>query len=225
MAKEKDINPTMQRLINVAGELFAEKGFKETTVREICERAGANLAAVNYYFRDKENLYQEVLSAVVSKMGDKSFLEILEDTETSSRDKLYMFVKTFLSRRFDPEAPHWHFELIARQMVESPESLKPKGSENLRTHYHVLYQIVSSCLGPEAAPELVQKCILSIVGQYKVYIMMHHPHSPMPEELKVEMTPPEIEERARHIADFSIAALREIREGLRGNAGEGNETH
>ncbi len=215
MAKRKENKATRDRLIDAAGELFAEKGFKETTVREICELAGANLAAVNYYFRDKENLYQEVLSSVVSKMGDKSFLEILEDPHTSSRDKLYLFVKTFLSRRFDPEAPHWHFELIARQMVEAPESLKPKGSENLRTHYHVLYQIVSSCLGPEAAPELVQKCILSIVGQYKVYIMMHHPHSPMPDELKVEMTPEEVENRANHIADFSIAALEKIKEDLK----------
>ncbi|MFO8058268.1 MAG: CerR family C-terminal domain-containing protein [bacterium] len=214
MAKGKEIRPTSERLINAAGELFAEKGFKETTVREICEKAGANLAAVNYYFRDKENLYQEVLSSVVSKMADKSFLDIMEDAETSYRHKIYLFVKTFLSRRFDPDAPHWHFELIARQMVEAPESVKSKGSENIRTHYRILYDMLFEFFGHKASSSLVHKCILSIMGQYLVYIMMYHPHSPMPEDLKVEMTPQEIEERARHVADFSIGALEKIKQEL-----------
>jgi len=215
MAKRKENKATRERLIDAAGELFAEKGFKETTVREICDKADANLAAVNYYFRDKENLYQEVLYTVVSKMADKSFLEILEETDKSFRDRIYLFVRTFLSRRFDPQAPSWHFELIARQMVESPESLKNKVSQNIRTHHNILSNIISEFLGQEASPELVHKCVFSIVGQYLIYIMMHHPHSPIPEDLKVEMTPEDIEVRANHIADFSIAALEKIKKDLK----------
>ena len=41
-----------ERLLEAAGEIFAEHGFRNTTVREICKRADINLAAVNYYFRD-----------------------------------------------------------------------------------------------------------------------------------------------------------------------------
>ena len=52
---------TRNRLLNAAGEVFAEKGFKSATVRAICDRAGANIAAVNYHFGDKEHLYSEVL--------------------------------------------------------------------------------------------------------------------------------------------------------------------
>src|SRR5207253_5288065 len=49
------------RLLNAAGEVFAEKGFKGGTVRAICLLANVNVAAVNYYFRDKERLYIEAV--------------------------------------------------------------------------------------------------------------------------------------------------------------------
>src|SRR5262245_54607202 len=52
---------TQQRLLQTAGEIFAEKGFEGTTVREICQRAEVNIAAVNYYFRDKGRLYIEAV--------------------------------------------------------------------------------------------------------------------------------------------------------------------
>src|SRR6185503_19926338 len=52
---------TRRRLIDAAGEMFAELGFHHTTVRQICQRAGANIAAVNYHFKDKTGLYSEVV--------------------------------------------------------------------------------------------------------------------------------------------------------------------
>src|SRR5438552_12326711 len=57
----KDVTQT--RLLEVAGQVFAEKGFDGATVREICQRADANIAAVNYYFRDKEKLYIEAVKS------------------------------------------------------------------------------------------------------------------------------------------------------------------
>src|ERR1700744_5622166 len=52
---------TRRELLEAAGEVFAEVGFREATVREICRRGNANIAAVNYHFGDKKTLYLEVL--------------------------------------------------------------------------------------------------------------------------------------------------------------------
>ena len=52
---------TEQRLLEAAGEVFAESGYRGATVRQICEKAKANLAAVNYYVRDKDGLYLAVM--------------------------------------------------------------------------------------------------------------------------------------------------------------------
>ncbi|WP_248928327.1 TetR/AcrR family transcriptional regulator [Paenibacillus hamazuiensis] len=55
---ESDIK---QRILLAAKKLFAEHGFDGTSVRQICEEAGANVALVSYHFGGKEKVYQAVL--------------------------------------------------------------------------------------------------------------------------------------------------------------------
>ena len=50
----EDSSDTEMRVLEAAGEVFADLGYRAATVRQICEKAGANIAAVNYYYGDKE---------------------------------------------------------------------------------------------------------------------------------------------------------------------------
>jgi len=50
---------TRSRILDAASALFAEKGYGGVTVAAICHKAGANIAAVNYHFGGKEDLYRE----------------------------------------------------------------------------------------------------------------------------------------------------------------------
>src|SRR5271154_6682228 len=58
---EEDHCSTRQQLLEAAGHMFAKKGFERSTAKEICERAGTNTAAVNYYFGGIEALYGAVM--------------------------------------------------------------------------------------------------------------------------------------------------------------------
>ena len=52
--------PAKEQILRAARTLFAERGFRDTTVREIARRAGVNGAAINYYYDSKEALYVAV---------------------------------------------------------------------------------------------------------------------------------------------------------------------
>src|ERR1039457_2625565 len=56
-----------RKLIEIAGQIFAEEGYEATTVRQITDRAQVNVAAVNYYFGDKFQLYRAVLQSITGR--------------------------------------------------------------------------------------------------------------------------------------------------------------
>ena len=100
---------TRNKLIDAAGQVFAEHGFKAATVREICARASANVALVNYHFGDKEKLYEEVLKHSFGPTQPE--VRALESTLAPEE----MFRQTVLAttrRILRPGRPSWHFQLM-----------------------------------------------------------------------------------------------------------------
>jgi AcrR family transcriptional regulator len=89
---------TRQRLIEAAGHLFAEHGFKKVTVREIVAVARANVAAVNYHFGDKLGLYREVVEAAIAAQ-ERTTRESREAGEgLPAEERLRRFIRIFVGR-------------------------------------------------------------------------------------------------------------------------------
>ena len=63
--KEQD---TRESILKSAERLFAEKGFELTTVREIAQGSGVNVAMIYYYFKTKEGLHQEIIEESFSHL-------------------------------------------------------------------------------------------------------------------------------------------------------------
>src|SRR5436190_13198697 len=107
---------TRQQLIEAAGQVFAEYGYRAATVREICMRAGANVASIHYHFGDKEKLYLEVLRYANERTAEVNPELCTDDSHTSPEDRLKSFVRSFLLRLLDPGIVAWDSRLLAREM-------------------------------------------------------------------------------------------------------------
>lgn len=60
---------TKEKILQVAHRLFGERGFDSVSVREISKEAGVNVAAINYHFENKENLFKEIISSCMNGMS------------------------------------------------------------------------------------------------------------------------------------------------------------
>ncbi len=199
---------TEQRLLEAAGEIFAECGYQSATTRHICERAGANIAAINYHFGDKEGLYMAVLRSVPKAYADKYPADFGLTAGATAEQKLLAYLRSLLHRVFDEGRPGWHTKLISREMIEPTRALDSLVEEAARPVHEELASIVRELLGPEATEEAIRLCTLSIISQCVYY---HHARAVIrrlyPEQkYGVE----DIDRLAEHIARFSLAALKEF---------------
>lgn len=199
---------TRRRLLDSAGEVFAEKGFAHTTIREICRKAEANIAAVNYHFGDKRKLY----AAVFADSHPKAEIDPDGMAGLSPEDQLREFVRFFLKHILDPGRPSCHGRLMAHEMAEPTGMLEAFVETEVRPRVVMLQGIISNLAG-DLPPRAVAKCSMSVVGQ-----MLHYRHaqavikriSPIYGDLDQH-----VEELVDHIARFSLGGIRAVADRYR----------
>jgi TetR/AcrR family transcriptional regulator, regulator of cefoperazone and chloramphenicol sensitivity len=215
MRTDRTMPETRQRLLEAAGEVFAERGFRAATVREICHRAKANLAAINYHFGDKERLYTAVLQYTLRYARQKYFHPTLGlGAEATAEERLRAFIHSFLLRLLDEGLPAWHGKLMVREMAEPTQALDVLVEEVIRPDAELLMSIVHELLGRDTDSRRVLRCAESIVGQCLFYehcrpvIMRLDPDQ--------TFTPQALEQLADHITRFSLAALKQFAQEQQG---------
>ena len=198
---------TKQRLLEAAGEVFAEQGFRNATVREICKRADVNIAAVSYHFHEKESLYSAVLQHLASVAIRKYPPTLGLNGEASPEERLAAFVKSFLFRTLDEGRPAWHGRLMAREMAEPTPAFDELVKTVCQPLHDRLQSIVREILGEAATEEVVRLSAASIIGQ----CLFYHHSRPVIAKLTPEQRygKEDIERLAEHITGFSLCALKE----------------
>lgn len=213
-AAAAEVEETRLQLLEAAGEVFAEVGFRNATVREICRRAEANIAAINYHFGDKERLYTEVLRHSHAKTLER-YPPLLGVAEKAAPEtKLRAFIHSLLLRIFDAGPTSWHGQLMAREMVEPSAALDTLVEERLRPMSEQLSVIVGEILGLPPGDRRVRRCALSVVSQCVFYKHCR----PVMERLfpdDPELNAGTIPELAEHIYQFSLAAMNSFGEKKR----------
>jgi AcrR family transcriptional regulator len=196
---------TRERLLQAAGEVFARSGFREATVREICQLADANVAAVNYHFGNKEGLYSSVLKYALRSAMQKFPLDMGLNENSTPLERLNAFVRSFLLRVLDEGRPAWHGKLMAREVAEPTTALDQVVEEIIQPLQARLIEIVREFIPPAGRDDVVHLSAMSILGQCLYYYYARHILLRLDTQ---KFGPENIERLAQHIIEFSLGGLK-----------------
>ncbi len=214
----KDAARTRKRLLAAASVLFAEQGFRETTVAAICRRAGANVAAVNYHFGSKEELYvaswQHAFEASIAKHPPDGGV----DPAAPARERFAGRVRSMIERIADPKSHE--FEILHREFAGPTGLLSEVMQKRIQPLRAGLESVIGELLGPETHAETVRFCVTSVHAQcfgplLKLRRRRVAPHAPHPAGL-AEL---DLDRYAEHVVAFSLAGLRSLRRQSAGRRG------
>ncbi len=153
---------TRERLIDAAGEIFAAHGFRQVTVREICDRAEANIAAVNYHFGDKRGLYEAVFRHAALCAPPAQL-------EGTAEVRLRGAIEALLGCVFGVGRPTWYARLMMREMMEPTEILDQVVDERIRPFCAELNLLVAELAGGRLAEADQRRVVRSLVAQCVYY--------------------------------------------------------
>jgi AcrR family transcriptional regulator len=201
-------NPTREKLLEVAGRVFADRGYQVATIREICVRAGANVAAINYHFGDKLGLYTEVLHQSVQAAQIEAVRNAL-DQEAPPEDILRAVIRARLRGVWRRDLPDWHVRILAHELALPTPALRRLVNKVARPIYKRLLDLIGAMIGLPPNDDKTRLCANSVVGQILAYVLAGPLLAGVWPELK--MTPEQVERIADHIADFSLSYLQGFR--------------
>jgi TetR/AcrR family transcriptional regulator, regulator of cefoperazone and chloramphenicol sensitivity len=198
---------TRARLLEAAADVFVEFGYRSATLREICRRARANNAAVNYHFRDKQRLYLAVVEHLLEQTEDRTSPQDFDPTIPPD-EKLRAYIRTMLRLLLGSGRPTRLLKLMSREMVEPTPGMDLIVEIGIRPLNQAAGQIVQQLLGPTADEQLVADCVGSVLAQC---VSFHHSQAIIERlaqhRLYDEAT---IEHLADHVTEFSLGGIRAL---------------
>lgn len=212
--KAPPLEATRQQLLEAAGAVFAERGFRAATIRQICRSAGANVAAVHYHFGGKTDLYVQVLLHAHRCAGERhpAELALAAGRRPAPSRELEVFVHAFLQRLFEEGRTAWLGKLMAREMIDPTAALDAVVAEQIQPSSKHLHGVLRRLLGAGAGRGQIRLCEMSVVSQ----CLFYHHCRPVISRLfpGFDFGPAALRRLAAHITRFSLAGLRGVRKGL-----------
>jgi AcrR family transcriptional regulator len=203
-----------QRILATAAQVFGRKGFKAATVREICHSARVNLAALNYYFGNKQALYRTVVTDLLERAIQRYPADMGVGSEVDPEKRLKHFIRAMLHRLLAPgglSGYQGEIRLLARELADPSPVLDTLVQDHIRPQAAILGQIVADLIGSDATREQIMPCAFSIMGQC-IYYGYAWPIATRLYPMDLA-DPSTIETLADHIAEFCLNGLKGLRKG------------
>jgi len=197
---------TQERLLEAAAEVFSAEGFRRATIRTICQRASANVAAIHYHFGGKEELYVRLLRELGRRAFERYPPTLGLPARPTDEERLFAFVHAFLLRVLSNDGFARHGRVLSREMVDPSPAFEHVIDEFIRPHFVYLCGIVKALLGPGADEFEVRLTARGIVAQCAFY---HNARAVIDRLSPGEARDPAaIRVLAEHITRFSLEGLR-----------------
>lgn len=157
---------TRARLLETAGKIFAEKGFDRATGKEICLRAGVNVAAINYYFGSLDGLYAAVLEEAQARLVTYDAIAAAVEGKSGAKAKLRAVIDLAVRRLTAPPASSWMFRVLAREITAPSETFVAMRQKDILPRARLMRSIVSELLRLPPEHPAVARASFSIIAPF-----------------------------------------------------------
>lgn len=214
MAIRKDGIDTREKLLKAALEVFAKKGYRNTTVAEVCRRAGSNVASVNYHFGSKEALYVAVWrnafeEALRAYPPDGSL-----PPDAPAEQCLRVLIHSSLHHILDAGRLGHAGRILMREMSDPTEAIRSVLRDVIRPLRERTRKIIKRLLGPGASDQDIGFCQMSVIHQC---LAMGFRRGKLPPGIikgRGKPTPELIDALVEHITCFSLAGIKAVRQDI-----------
>jgi len=197
---------TRTELLEAAGHVFAEKGFDRATGKEICERAGANSAAINYYFGGMDGLYAAVLEEANSRLVPLESVTAAIAQKTSARAKLQAIIELVVEKLLGPISSSWVLGVISREILLPTSALERLYETQGVPKARIAKSIIGELMGlPEDHPGVARGCISVMAPMLLLFVADRSGLKRLFPTLS--LTSNEAKVLSRHLVRFALGGL------------------
>jgi len=199
--------PARDRVLEVACEMFAEAGFHGTHFREICKRAGTNVAGICYHFQSKEGLYQAVMMEAGRGLSDRDEDCLASGAHLPPERRLLRLTESLLQKLSAKRA--WIAKLLARELMDPACGAYTYVASGLERDFVMLQAAMRALPAAGASSQTIRLQALRLIGECVLYCLAgENPHHPL---IQLAVGLPNRAHLARFLTERSLAVLQ--REG------------
>jgi TetR/AcrR family transcriptional regulator, regulator of cefoperazone and chloramphenicol sensitivity len=204
--RTRDDRATRNRLLEIAGQVFAQKGLDRTTGKEICARAGTNAAAINYHFGSFDRLYAAVLCEAHRRLATLESLQSAVAAADDAEAKLEAVIRLIVSSLTGPVSSSWVVRVLGREIVAPSPAMAILRKKEAGPKIGVIRHVVAELMGlPEDHPAVARGCVsvmapcfMLLVADRRIFKRMFP---------RFEIAPGDAEAIVRHLVRFAVAGV------------------
>jgi len=155
---------TRQRLLEIAGQIFAQRGYARTTSKEICKRAGANIAAVNYHFGGKEGLYAAVLEEAHARLVSIDLVTRATQGNAEPGEKLRALLSQVVGEIAKRDQGEWALPVLSHEVLAPTPMMDRMIANQVVPKLKLVAAMIAGMLELPVSDPVVSRCMVNIIG-------------------------------------------------------------